>query len=178
MISDKKYKYHRLLLWVTLLATSSVLWWSYSAQGRVPDDIMMEKLDDVESNMSAEEPKGVTSSEKKEVTSPVYVAPAPVAKATHTADGKLIIRYTASGFEPAIAEAIAGKEIQFVNESPYPLYVTSQYHPLGSEELIGLDFGYSLNRGETYNYLPNKAGTWGYYNLNKKDHFGTIVISQ
>ena len=152
----KKEQRKRLLVWMSLLAAVAVAWWSVTYV-----------------------PPAVEPTIEEEEVAEETTTSAPAALPTRTSDGKLIIRYYNSGFSPFITEVAKGETVQFVNQSDAPLWVTTDNHPTAKQQqLTELDFDKSISAGETYDFVANEQGSWGFYNLNNRDHLGTLVIIQ
>lgn len=83
------------------------------------------------------------------------------------------IRYTDSGFVPAIAEVHAGQAITFVNESSKTMYVKSIAKVM---PYLELNEGTSVGRGGKFTFVFTSLGTWGYENANYTDHKGAVAV--
>lgn len=146
-------KHTRLLIWMIILAAALVAWWALA--------------EPIATTVPADETAQTT--EKPTTQAPV----------THTADGKLIVRYYNSGFSPFVSEIKSGNTLRFMNQSGQPLWVTTKNHPTAKQQNFDeFDFGRSISSGEFYDFTATKVGTWGFYNLNNREHLGTIVITQ
>jgi len=88
------------------------------------------------------------------------------------------VSYTSSGFSPTRLEIKAGKAVTFTNNSSGSMrLVSAQVPTIPGQPNPGFDQGKSVARGGTFTYVFTIAGEWGYRNLNKPDHVGTIVVT-
>ena len=89
------------------------------------------------------------------------------------------VRYTDQGFVPFITEIKLGQSVRFVNESTHTLFVTSEDHPTAVDQNYpGFSSSKSIGKGEEWALSFTKKGSWGYKNLNKEEHLGTIVVTE
>jgi plastocyanin len=102
-------------------------------------------------------------------------APLPTA-APQTGTPNMIVEVdlTDSGFMPVAVTVKQGTPVMFVNKSSRQMWVASNPHPTHTD-LPGFD---ELKAGDTYTYVFDKVGTWGYH-----DHFspstqGQVVVTQ
>jgi len=92
--------------------------------------------------------------------------------------GTTVVTYSDKGFSPFIVEIEAGESIKFVNESNDALWLTANGHPTAADQFYPeFDSGKSLKRDESYSFVFNNKGVWGYKNLNNEEHLGTIVVT-
>lgn len=92
--------------------------------------------------------------------------------------GVTTVTYTSKGFSPFIVEVEAGEQVKFVNESDSALWPTANGHPTATDQFYpSFDAGKSLKKGESYSFVFNDKGVWGYKNLNNENHLGTIVVT-
>lgn len=88
-----------------------------------------------------------------------------------------VVSYTSTGFSPSLLEIHAGDIVRFVNNSNGTLWVTTKGHPtLPDQNYSELDSGKSLAPGESFSLPLLRNGTWGYINLNNKNHRGAIAV--
>jgi plastocyanin len=84
---------------------------------------------------------------------------------------------TKSGFSPATVTVTVGQTVRFVNGTDGTMRIYSVTN-LGSPIYPGFDQGKSVGRGGVYDFLFNKSGTWGYYNLNGNSAVtGTVIAN-
>ncbi len=85
------------------------------------------------------------------------------------------VLYKSSGFIPAQVHIKAGQVVHFINASSAGMRV--YYTGQGSAAYIELDEQKVVGRGGTFDFLFNRPGTWGYYNLvGDKAHTGIVVV--
>jgi plastocyanin len=95
---------------------------------------------------------------------------------TITKDGLYIINYTDHGFSPATLQITRGKGVHFVNNSNKAMRIFSDFP---NDRIYGaITQSKSVGRGETYDFIFNDAGNWGYHNANNPSDRGTVVVTQ
>lgn len=84
------------------------------------------------------------------------------------------VKYTDSGFTPNTLTIKVGTQVTFTNDSSSPMWVASNPHPVHSD-LPGFDELKGVDKGGSYTYTFQKAGSWKYHNhLNSAD--GGVVL--
>lgn len=99
------------------------------------------------------------------------------------------VRYTASGFSPALVTVHKGTKVTFVNESAGNMWVGADQHPTHTEydgtsksqhcienTPSTTSFDQCMS-GASYTFTFTKIGTWGYHNHAGASHKGTIVVT-
>ena len=85
------------------------------------------------------------------------------------------VLYKSSGFTPAQVHIKAGQVVHFINASSAGMRV--YYAGQGAAAYIELDEQKVVGRGGTYDFLFNRPGTWGYYNLvGDPSHTGVVIV--
>jgi plastocyanin len=90
-----------------------------------------------------------------------------------TPEGYYVIRYTASGFSPAMLEVSKGKSVRFINDSSDALSIAPA--DTVNQPYATFDQTKSIGKGGTYNYTFTTTGSYTYYNLNNKTHIGVVT---
>jgi len=124
---------------------------------------------------SAEAPAEEISTVKTATPSTPAGAGAKKSARAYIVDGVAVVYYTNTGFDPYVAETARGGNVRFINESDYSLRLAKLELP-GNDGYAGLNQNATLGEGETYTTNFTQLGTWGYYNLNRAEHRGAVVV--
>ncbi len=94
---------------------------------------------------------------------------------------QLLISYTESGFQPAIAHVKPGNTVRFTNNSSGTLWVSAygrNVYPRESSSCgqSALDSCKAIARGAFWEFTLKNAGTWLYQNKNDTSKNGSIVV--
>ncbi len=92
-----------------------------------------------------------------------------------------LVRYDGTSFRPQTITVRKGTKVLFLNESNQrrPMYVASDDHPT-HEGYQGFDTA-AVNQkfpalGESFNFVFDRAGTWGYHDHNFPSARGIIIV--
>jgi plastocyanin len=110
--------------------------------------------------------------------------------ATTSEDGNgpetVVVTYTASGFSPASVTVNVGDTVRFVNEGNREMWIASDVHPTHERysgttrsehcaDLTATPFD-QCERGASYSFMFDQAGTWGYHNHVQANHLGEVIV--
>jgi plastocyanin len=102
---------------------------------------------------------------------------APVQEQSRTDQyGNLIVTYYYTGFSPKLVDIKPGEAVKFINASYGTMWLKTTGNPGAPDFLPELDTGRPLAPGEEFIYTFLKAGTWGYTNMNHRQHAGAVVV--
>lgn len=94
-----------------------------------------------------------------------------------------LVRYDGLSFQPQNIKVRVGTKVFFVNESKQqrPMYIASDEHPT-HENYPGFDAA-AVNRkfpamSESFSFVFDRTGTWGYHDHNYPSARGTIIIEE
>lgn len=90
------------------------------------------------------------------------------------AAGQSVITYTDEGFNPATLTVAAGTTVTITNESSEELDLSSDKHPVHTDN-PELNQN-TLTPGDSETFKVTKTGTWGYHNHLNPDKKGKIVV--
>jgi plastocyanin len=90
--------------------------------------------------------------------------------------GRLVVTYYYTGFSPKLVEISAGDSVKFINSSYGTMWIKTTGQPGAPDFLPELDTGRSLAPGEEFIFTFLKSGSWGYNNMNHKQHTGAVVV--
>ncbi len=112
----------------------------------------------------------------------------PISTPTPTTQ-EFVVRITNTGFEPSILEVPKGAKVTFVNESSNPSWPASAVHPThrvypGSgiekcgtpEQERIFDACRGLGKGESWSFVFNEVGEWGYHDHLNPSLRGKIIV--
>ena len=86
------------------------------------------------------------------------------------------VSYTDEGFsETTLGPLAIGTTVKFVNNSSSNFQPASNPH-LVHTDLSGFDAGRELSPGESYSFVFNETGNWGFHNHFQDSQTGTIII--
>ena len=85
------------------------------------------------------------------------------------------ILYTNAGFVPDSIEVSVGTRITFRNTTDTPMWPASDPHPTHTD-YPEFDADRSYGRGETYTFVFQKAGTWGFHNHERSIDRGVVHV--
>lgn len=85
------------------------------------------------------------------------------------------VYYTNSGFSPSTIVVTAGNAISFVNKSDTALRIIPNPE-FGETAYKGLRQSTSVPKGSVFVFSFTQIGTWGYQNLNNKNHTGFVTV--
>ncbi|KKT73460.1 MAG: hypothetical protein UW69_C0064G0005 [Microgenomates group bacterium GW2011_GWA2_44_7] len=80
-----------------------------------------------------------------------------------------------SVFSPASVKIKAGQAVKFINEDTNPVWIASGPHP-SHTNYPGFDALKGMAKGESYLFVFNKVGTWGYHNHLAPGEKGTVEV--
>ncbi len=102
---------------------------------------------------------------------------------------EFIIRITNAGFEPNLIEVPKGSRVTFINESSNPSWPASAIHPThrvypgsgiekcGTPEQGNIfDACRGLEKGESWSFVFNEIGEWGYHDHLNPSLRGKIIV--
>lgn len=89
--------------------------------------------------------------------------------------GMETVRYTNNGFQPAKLTVPVGTMVEFINQSDKEMWVASNVHP-DHEILPTFDQFKGVGKGQSYMYIFDKKGTWGYHDHLNPAFEGTITV--
>ncbi len=101
-----------------------------------------------------------------------------------------VIEITAAGFEPATVTIVKGGTATFVNLDAAQHWPASVVHPThtvypGSDiqkcfsgEQPGFDACRGLDEGESYSFVFDEVGTWGFHDHLQPSKKGTVVVTE
>ena len=95
--------------------------------------------------------------------------------ATPTPVTEIIIRYTASGFQPNLITVKVGTKVTFRNESGDPMWPASAVHPT-HQLLPEFNAKSSIATGGAYSFTFQKIGTWPFHNHLKPNFTGKVTV--
>jgi plastocyanin len=87
------------------------------------------------------------------------------------------VRVTSDGFEPGRVCLTVGGTVVWTNGTSSRAEVASDPHPEHDGYPGFYDQG-GVRRGETYNFIFERAGTWGYHDHLNPNRTGEIVVVQ
>ena len=109
----------------------------------------------------------------------------------NTAVTKASVSYTADGFSPSTITVKKGTEVVFSNESGKNFWPASALHPThtvypgssitkcGTADAISIfDACVGIPSGDTWSFMFNKTGSWGYHNHLNASNFGTVIVTE
>lgn len=88
---------------------------------------------------------------------------------------RIVVTYTANGFNPKTVTVKAGTTVVFMNDSSGAMWVASAVHPT-HQLLPGFDQLKSVGRSGSYEYMFTKVGTWKYHNHVNPADTGTVIV--
>lgn len=101
------------------------------------------------------------------------------------------ITYTDTGFSPAAVTVKKGNTVMFKNESSRDSWPASAMHPThmmypgtdikqcGTGAAADMfDACRGLKPGESWNFMFNESGKWGYHDHMNAKHFGSITVTE
>lgn len=109
--------------------------------------------------------EGVTETE---VLNEAGATAVPVAK-------EVTVSMTDTGFEPAQVSVAAGTTVVFVNNGQALHWPASAPHPQHTG-LPGFDANKGLATGETYSFVFDKVGRWGFHDHLNTKLFGAVTV--
>lgn len=99
------------------------------------------------------------------------------------------VTYTDSGFAPSTLTIKSGDTVTFNNESSSGMWVASGMHPshivysgtslqehCPDTANTAFDECQSVQSGESWSFVFNKVGAWGYHNHMRASSFGKIIV--
>jgi plastocyanin len=86
-----------------------------------------------------------------------------------------VVRMEADSFSPPTITVQRGDTVTFENESGEDKWPASDVHPT-HEEYPGFDAGKAVLDGESYEFMFDRPGRWGYHDHLKPEVKGTIVV--
>lgn len=102
---------------------------------------------------------------------------------------KNIIIYTDSGYTPSLMTIKKGETVIWKNESGNSMWTASAVHPThkvypgtditvcGTQTLLPMfDACGKIMSGQSWSFLFNNVGTWGYHNHLDSSKFGKVVV--
>ncbi len=98
------------------------------------------------------------------------------------------VTYTTNGFTPSTLTVKKGATVTFVNQSGGRMWVASDPHPIHNfysgtalgqhcPDTAGVAFD-QCRAGDSYTFVFNKVGSWGYHNHTSAGDTGTVVVTQ
>ena len=99
------------------------------------------------------------------------------------------VTITSNGFQPSLLQVKVGETVVFVNQDSTKHWPASAVHPThnkypgsginkcGSFDPLNFDACKGLAQGESFSFIFNEKGTWGYHDHLKAGLQGTIVVS-
>lgn len=87
------------------------------------------------------------------------------------------VSYKDGAFSPSLVKVKAGQAVKFVNSGKDPVWVASDPHPTHTD-YPGFDSRKGLASGESYIFVFNRVGTWGYHNHLNPGEKGTVEVTQ
>ena len=87
------------------------------------------------------------------------------------------ITISALGFFPATLQVKKGTSVQFLNGDTKSRWPASDPHPTHTN-LPGFDAKKGLEPGETWVYVFDKAGTWGYHDHMNPSRRGSVTVTE
>lgn len=94
---------------------------------------------------------------------------------TANVQSKVVITYTDAGFMPQTITIKSGDIVTFVNQSSRKMWTASDPHPAHTN-YPDFDEKVSVGKGESWSFVFDKVGSWGYHNHNNPSDTGTIVV--
>lgn len=129
------------------------------------------------------------ATETNELVVPVASSPSDTGTVQEELDSEAIITYDGQGFTPGTITVAAGAVVTFVNQSDSPMWPASAVHPThtaypGSgidkcgtdEEDIIFDSCRGLSAGESYSFVFEETGEWGYHNHLSPRDTGKVIV--
>ncbi len=116
-------------------------------------------------------------------TAPKTAAP----KATPIPTYGAIIKYYNTGFSPNHATIFVGQAVRFENDSDRPMWIASNPHPVHTNYPLkavnacgGSDFDecVSIGKGEHWDFIFKREGSWGFHNHMRGSDEGTIYVKE
>ena len=96
------------------------------------------------------------------------VSPTPQAKGA-------TVTITDAGFSPSTITVKPGTTVTFVNDGQGPHWPASNPHPTHTD-LPGFDAKHALATGETYSFVFQKIGQWGYHDHLNPSTMGVVIV--
>ena len=92
-----------------------------------------------------------------------------------TATGAVIVHYyTNQGFVPKDITISKGESVHFVNDSSLALNISPA--DTVNQPYATFDQTKSIGKGQSYDYNFATAGSYTYYDLNNKEHTGSVTV--
>ncbi|KKU31531.1 MAG: hypothetical protein UX44_C0005G0009 [candidate division WWE3 bacterium GW2011_GWA1_46_21] len=85
------------------------------------------------------------------------------------------VTYNNEGFSPATVTVKVGDKVKWVNESSNDMWVASAFHPT-HEVYPEFDELKAVPKGETYEFVFDRVGTWAYHNHVKATDTGKVTV--
>ncbi|MBI2626843.1 MAG: hypothetical protein HYW77_01220 [Parcubacteria group bacterium] len=85
------------------------------------------------------------------------------------------VYYNNGVFSPTILQVKVNDTIRFKNESDKLIYIISDSHP-DHNLFAELDSKGSIKKGDSWVFVFNKKGIWGYHNEKSPEEGGTIIV--
>lgn len=112
-----------------------------------------------------------TSTDEEEVSTETEEEATPETPAEN-----VIITYTNGGFSPESYTVVAGSKVIVRNNSDNDLQFSSDEHPTHKDNSeLNLD---TISPGETIEFTPQTAGTWGFHDHLNDNNTGTLLVEQ
>lgn len=87
----------------------------------------------------------------------------------------IVVVYTDEGFSPATMNIALGTKVTFENKSSKAFWPASGPHPEHTN-YPEFDAKKSIPSGESYSFVFEKAGAWGFHNHLDSKKFGKITV--
>ena len=88
-----------------------------------------------------------------------------------------IVKMTKSGFDPENVSVKAGESVTWVNEDTEPHWPASNDHP-NHTVYPGFDAKKPIQAGESYTFVFEKVGSWGFHDHLNSRKTGTVTVSE
>lgn len=86
-----------------------------------------------------------------------------------------LVIFNGSSFSPKTLRIKSGTIVTFRNESPNPMWVASDPHPIHTN-YSGFDARKSMSTEEIYSFTFTQKGSWGYHNHLNPGQVGEIIV--
>lgn len=166
-------------LWILVLVAVVAIggWFVFKNSGN--EAIAPDNTENVEEQVSADEPANEAATDTNEDTSAGDEIPV---------EGTVVV-YTDGGFEPNSVGVAPGEAVTFVNNSSRSFWPASAVHPThkaypgsdiakcNTDEADSLfDACGSIPPGSSYTFTFDEVGTWNYHNHLRANMTGTVVV--
>jgi plastocyanin len=111
----------------------------------------------------------------QQVLTPTVLPTQTIEATPSPATSSVTVSITDAGFVPANITVKPGTTVTFVNNGQQAHWVASNPHPTHTD-LPGFDAKHAMAPGESYVFVFEKIGTWGYHDHLNPSTMGAVVV--